>query len=145
MLNGKEDSDTLPPKGYFRSLCFQRGCRFYSEPCSWLLRKHGVSEGRGVPKVTRVVRTQLRLELQHRELPGPGHPSSSSNSERSDHGAGLPSPGCKQQLWANSCGPTALRSGLDASHSHLPDESHPRSSAAPRGHHLAVGTLCGQQ
>ena len=46
-MNGKDDSDALPRKGYFRCLCFQRGCRFYSEPCSWRMRKHRVSEGRG--------------------------------------------------------------------------------------------------
>lgn len=108
-MNGKDDSDALPRKGYFRCLCFQRGCRFYSEPCSWRMRKHGVSEGRG--------RAEGHLgSCQVLGIPPAAATQSTAIME------GLSSPPQCQRLWAKT-NDGGLRS-LDAGHSgHLPDES----------------------
>ena len=66
-----------------------------------------MSEGRGRAEGHTGSENTAEPRTQHGELPGPGHPSSSSNSERSDHGAGVTiAPkvltAVGQQLWANS-------------------------------------------
>lgn len=102
-----------------------------------------MSEGRGRAEGHTGSENTAEPRTQHGELPGPGHPSSSSNSERSDHGAGVTiAPKVLTAVGQQLC---AL-SGLDASHSHLPDESlHLRSSAAPGAITWLAGTPCGQQ